>query len=59
MVTFLGLAASIAKEAAADSFASLHEVGAVKFGCFTLKNGVQSPVYLDLRMMVSHLMMMH
>ena len=50
------MAALIAKEAAADS---LHEVGAVKFGRFTLKNRVQSPVYLDLRMMVSHLVMMH
>ncbi len=34
--------------------AGLLEAGCIKFGAFTLKSGLQSPIYLDLRQLVSH-----
>ncbi len=44
------LSATAIRELSAD----LHRIGAVRFGTFTLKDGRESPFYLDLRILVSH-----
>lgn len=36
----------------------LNDAGVIKFGHFTLKSGVQSPIYIDLREIISHMNLM-
>ncbi len=37
-----------------DLWESIQKIGAIKFGKFTLKSGLQSPYYVDLRILSSH-----
>ena len=52
---YLPIVSKIIMESLIEDFClSLHEVGCVKFGNFTLKSGRTSSYYIDLRLLISH-----
>ena len=32
----------------------LYEIGSIRLGDFTLKSGLKSPIYFDMRLLISH-----
>lgn len=45
---------AINKEQLSTLAIKLHEINALKFGDFEMKVGLRSPVYFDLRVIISH-----
>ena len=54
MVFFCSFSSLLVAQSLEKTAESLIKRGIVKFGAFTLKGGTQSPVYINLRSVISH-----